>query len=375
MKKILFAALLVSLNAVATAQIQTVQFNPKQLQFDNGKSLPAEKSFLISTDITGSVKLVKMQLSNKSFDRGKVQFESTWSRRDDDKGTVAILSNNYKLKSGNEYNFRFLYFRRIEDSERGNIASMLEKSMQAFLKSNIQFKENRYNFISSPKDLYLSLNSILKDGMVNYDVIQGGSTPKISGIVENMLVNLAKEKVQSDSVDMNHINRFETLLEQMSNEISIIVNYYEYVLKDELTILDYPTEKTMNTLSLNLGYAGIYKSGDVSNLSYYSGPYLGVSFPLGNRIYNSNFISNTSISAGVFLKNFDTPALDKVSGPLAGLPLYVGAGYRVFKFLRLQAGATLLEETDHITKDKSVYVKPFVGISIEFQMWLGLNSK
>ena len=127
--------------------------------------------------------------------------------------------------------------------------------------------------------------------------------------------------------------------------------------------------------TLNFGYAGIYESGGVSDLKYYSGPFAGVSFPLGNRVYNSNFLSNTSISAGVFLKNFETSELNKVSGPVVGLPIYVSAGYRMLRFIRLQAGVTILEETDHITDSKSVYLKPFVGISIEFRMWLGLDSK
>ena len=129
----------------------------------------------------------------------------------------------------------------------------------------------------------------------------------------------------------------------------------------------------MNTLAINAGYAGIYKSGGVSDLEYYSGPFAGISFPLGNRVHNSNFLSNTSISAGIFLQNFETPELNKVSGPVIGLPMYISAGYRVLRFIRLQAGATILEETDHITDSKSVYLKPFLGISIEFQMWIGLD--
>jgi hypothetical protein len=190
-----------------------------------------------------------------------------------------------------------------------------------------------------------------------------------------MLENLAKEKVSLDTTGINYINRFETLLQQLNNEVLIIANYYQYVLKDEITILDYPTENLINTLAINAGYAGIYKSGGVSDLEYYSGPLVGISFPLGNRVYASDFLSNTSISAGVFLKNFETLELNKVSGPVLGLPIYISAGYRVLKFIRLQAGATILEETDHITDSKSVYLKPFVGISLEFQMWIGLDSK
>ena len=375
MKKPIFLALFIGFYAMVTAQIQTVQLNARQLQFDNGKALPAEKSFLVSTELTTSIEFVKMQVSNHSFDRNKILFESVWSRNDEDEGIVAILSNNYKLKSGREYNFRFLYFRQLQEAERQEINTMLITSMQAYIRSNVQLKNDKYVFLQSPRDIYTSLNTILTEGMVNYEIAQGGKSPKISGIVENILENLAKEKVTMDSVGTNSSYRYEALFQQLENEVTIIANYYQYVLKDEITIIDYPTERLMNTLAINAGYAGIFESGGVSDLQYYTGPYVGISFPLGNRVYVTNFLSNTSISAGVFLKNFETPEFDKVSGPVVGLPIYLSLGYRVLKFVRVQAGATLLEETDHITDNKSVYVKPFVGISIELQMWIGLDSK
>lgn len=375
MKKQVFLALFMGIFAMASAQIQTVQFNARQLQFDNGKTLPSEKSFLVTTEVTPSIEFVKMQISGQSFDKYKILFESVWSRKEEDKSTVATLYNNYKLKSNRGYYFRFLYFRKIKEVEREQIDEMLTTSMLSYLKSNVQTKGNKYIFLRSPRDIYTSLNSMISEGMVNYEVSQGGESPKLSGLVESLLENLAKEKVNQDSAGMNFTNRFEILLQQVENEVSIISNYYQYVLKDELTIPDYQTEKLMNTLALNVGYAGIYESGDLSNLEYYSGPFAGVSFPLGNRVYTSDFLSNTSISAGVFLKNFETLGKNKVSGPVIGLPIYVSAGYRFLRFIRLQAGATILEETDHITDSKSVYLQPFVGISIEFRMWLGIDSK
>jgi hypothetical protein len=352
-----------------------VQLNARQLQFDNGKALPAEKSFLISAEVPSSIEFVKMQLSNLGFDRNKILFESVWSRKTEDKGTVAILPNNYKLKSGREYNFRFLYYRKLQETERLEINTMLATSMQSYLNSNIQFKDNRYVFLKSPRDIYSSLNSILSEGMVNYEISQGGAAPKMSGIIENILENLAKEKINPDTTGINFTNRYESLIQQLNNEVSIISNYYQYVMKDQVTVLDYPTENLMNTLAINAGYAGIYNSGGLSELEYFSGPFAGISFPLGNRVYNSGFLTNTSVSAGVFLKNFETQELNKISGPIIGLPMYVSLGYRVLKFIRLQAGVTILEETDHITESKSVYLKPFVGISLEFQLWIGLDSK
>ena len=134
------------------------------------------------------------------------------------------------------------------------------------------------------------------------------------------------------------------------------------------------TEKTMNTLSLNLGYAGIYNNNNNGNFNYYSGPFLGLSLPLGNNKLNTNFWSKTSLSAGVFLQNFKPNNNLIVSGPLVKRPIYFGAGYKVFKFLRIQAGTTILEDQNQLTNTRLIYFKPYVGLSIELNLWLGISK-
>ncbi len=376
MKKIFLLLAALAISTFTFAQMQTLLLNSKYLQFDNGRELPAEQAFIINTDVLGTVDLVKMELSNSPLKQNKLLNESTWVRKENDKTTVAILPNYFKLKSGNTYNFRFLYFRKMKETERQQITKMLGTTVQAFLRTNIEFKGNKYLFKNSPKDIYASMNSLLSETMVNYETRRGSTAPKWSGIIENMLYTMAKSKVTTDTSGKEMMdNAFVVLLKQVNNETAMLANTYEYTVQDVVSIMDYPTEKTMNTLSLNIGYAGIYNSGDFTNLDYYSGPYLGISFPLGNRAFNSNFWSKASLSAGIFLTDFETSNSIKISGPIVKKPLYFGAGYKVFKFLRLQAGATVLEETNLLSGGKSVYMKPFVGLSMEFQLWLGVNKK
>ena len=66
----------------------------------------------------------------------------------------------------------------------------------------------------------------------------------------------------------------------------------------------------------------------------------------------------------------------KYSGPIIGVPLYFGLGYKVFKLVRINAGMTLLQEGGGSGLDvslNSLYLRPFVGASVEFDLWLGLN--
>jgi hypothetical protein len=373
MKKAIFLMVLISMIKLSFAQMQTIQFDAKLLHFDNGRPLPAEEAFIINTQAPSFVMMVKLQLAIRDFDR-KILPESRWVRRAGDTGEAAIIPNYYLLRSGSDYNLRFIYYREIEEIERSQISEMLETTVQTFIQLNIQPSGDRFNFLNSPANIYQALNLMLKESMVNYDVSQGIAAPRFSGIVENMLRSMAGRRISATGADVGMENSYELLIRQLNNEIEMIVNSYQYVLHDVVTVLNYPVEKKMNTLSLNFGYAGIYESGGFSDLNYYSGPYLGLSVPMGRKAFAGNFWSNTHLSTGVFLNIFETSGGNNISGPVINMPIYAGLGYRAFRFIKVQAGATLLEEEKISDGSKSLFLAPFVGLSIEFNIWVGLNN-
>ncbi|MBC8111017.1 MAG: hypothetical protein H7Y04_08160, partial [Verrucomicrobia bacterium] len=45
-----------------------------------------------------------------------------------------------------------------------------------------------------------------------------------------------------------------------------------------------------------------------------------------------------------------------------------------FNFLRLNAGATLLKNTSPNFSGNQIYVRPFVGLSAEINLWMGLKK-
>lgn len=100
----------------------------------------------------------------------------------------------------------------------------------------------------------------------------------------------------------------------------------------------------MRTLPVNIGYAGIYESGNLKNLSYGTAPFAGMSFPLGKKQFSSLFWSNTSLSIGVMLTKITMSSDTEYSGALFGVPLYAALGYKVLNVLRINAGFTLLQK-------------------------------
>jgi hypothetical protein len=62
---------------------------------------------------------------------------------------------------------------------------------------------------------------------------------------------------------------------------------------------------------------------------------------------------------------------------LINRPIYLGYGYRVFRMVRLNAGGTLVQK-DMLNADggtsSNLDVRPFLGVSIEINLWLGLGK-
>lgn len=375
MKKIAAISAFLLYSITGIAQIQTIQFNSSTLLFDNGRSLPAETSFMVNTDASANVSMIKMQISAAQFKNDNFLFESIWKRKEDEKGLMAVLPNSYKLRGGNDYDFRFIYYRDITEKEHVEIGKMLGTTANSLLRTSIQFDNNRYRFLTSPSDLYRLLNETLQDGMASYASQDDNFQPKFSGIIENILRTMNKVKVHKLEKEEMDNSLFQTLVKQVNNEVKMIANHYQFIAFDKVTISDYPVEKVKRSLALNFGYAGIYNNGGYNDLDYFTSPYAGISLPLGKRAFSNNFWNNTSVSLGIFLKNFKNTNSERITGPVVGRPIYAALGYRIFNYFKINAGAALMQDNNLITNTKAMYVRPFIGLSLEINLWLGFDKK
>ncbi|MBL7712812.1 MAG: hypothetical protein JNL13_10120 [Chitinophagaceae bacterium] len=354
----------------APAQLRVVELNKLYHQFNNGAELPAERNFMVNTPIDPRITMVAMQVNNKSFRHGSYLFESVWEKGAQ-QASVAQLISHYKLRQNASYSFRFLYYRDITAAERRQMEEWLTQTCYASLQASISEKRSNYKLQSSPHAIYRLLNYTLREGLAHYrqrKQFQGGN--EFSELVQLQIKSTVKQKVDAG---LDGVTNIGNLKEQIAAEVRMIVNTYDYIIEEEFEVLDYATEKLNSALALNIGYGGIYRSGDINNLSYFDAPYAGVSFSFGNRIFSSNFWNNTSLSAGVFLKNFKPSPTTEVSGPLVNLPLYAAFGYRVFNYFKINAGAAVMEE--RLNGNKRIEVQPFVGLSLEMYLWMGFNKR
>lgn len=356
----------------ALAQVQSVTFDKKYHQFNNGAKLPAQTNLMINVAIRPQISMVAMQINDGNFESGKYLYEATW-RKGDKTETVASLMSHFKLRQNSSYNFKFIYYRDLAVNERQQIVETLTKTCYALLQANINEGNKQYKLENSPKQIYRNLNQVLVKSMGLYrQKTQLENQNTFSELIELQLKNTASQKVGKG---LDSVSNITALKQQLNNEITTIVDKYDYIVDEEFEVLDYATEKLSSALAVNAGYGAVYNEGGINNLDYYDAPYAGLSFSLGNQAFSSKFWSNSSLSAGVFLKNFKPNNNTKISGPVVGLPLYAAFGHKVFNYFKINAGATVLEEHNLITDNKKIEVRPFIGLSVEMFVWLGFNKR
>jgi hypothetical protein len=163
------------------------------------------------------------------------------------------------------------------------------------------------------------------------------------------------------------------LVEVVQNESDQYLDNSLLSLVDIRTVSNYPTERKPGTLPLNFGYGTIPIKRSLASTEYLHGPYAGLSLPLGNKTF-AKFLGNASFSTGVFIQNFESSQGDQIEGQIIGLPIYAGLGYKVFRVFRFNVGAVSLNMNNGAGVSQH-HIQPFAGISLEFNIWMGLNNR
>ncbi len=377
MKKIILVITLITLSISLFAQKQTVKLNSAKQIFDDGKELPSEEAFIVMVEISRQINFVTLEVFGSSNTKKEPLYSTSWTKTFTDAIPMASLTNNYKLRAGSDYTFVFQEYRNIGQAERDQVAKIINTSIDAIINNSVKIdSKNRYQLLKSPGDILLDMNEYLVTSSTNYAGKGINESRQFSTIIRDAISLLDRANTAVDTTNLAASTRLSSLQTQLKNEILQIVNSYYYVLNQQIIVQNYPVENKKRSIALNFGYGGVLKNENFNSTDYYSAPYAGLSFPLGNKNFSGSFWSRTSVSAGVFLKNFTSDNGLKITGPLVGLPLYGGIGHKFLRMFKVNAGVAILEEKNTLgTNSSSAYLRPFAGLSLELNMWLGFGDK
>ncbi|AFM03414.1 hypothetical protein Fleli_0962 [Bernardetia litoralis DSM 6794] len=377
-------------NNNAKAQYATAVFEYEKSSFNNSQNLPAEENLMVSGAANPETVLVEITIlddkSNRKDDP-KPLFVANWVRPAYSSIGTFTVPVNYKLRGSSEYDLQVDYYRRITDMERENLRQDLYNNLFAYTEQSFTVERKRAKVIGGTAQLVRNLNEIARKGLSLYRnrsqlQFEGFSDLVVSKIDQINKANLKKGKFifskekNKDARSEYRVKLMTELKQLLASELGQVLNVDLLVLQDRKFMDDYPTEKTRTEIPLNVGYGGVHLKGTNSeNSSFGTSPYFGLSLPLGKKGFAGEFWSRSSISAGFFLNNFEDDNGNDVTGPIFKRPTYIGLGYRVFRFIRFNAGATFLEDKSQGTSlADQVYVRPFVGFSAEFRFWIDLEK-
>lgn len=386
MKKILTLTLVILFGAASTfAQIKHVNFDVVGNAVNEGNPLPAEEPFYVNGTLPQGIEFVKVKVyrSGKNPSSGN---EYSWKTAFEYKVNQYELFVSNPLRSSDTYDLEFSYFQKADEAQMEEVKAALNGNLTSYIRSSFEVTGNGIKSFRSDQVMITQMNQILKDGLEDYRHFLGRDFSGFSDLVRQKLAQKDKMKLRRARFNILGKNKednskavyaeqyLEELVETVTSEADQYLARSLMSLVDVRTITSYPTEKKPGTLPINFGYGAFAIKRSLADTEYFNGPYLGLSFPLGNRVFQK-FLGNASFSTGVFLQNFTSSQGDRITGPLVNLPIHAGLGYKMFRVLRLNAGAVILNFEEADTKLKSNYIQPYVGVSLEINLWMGLNDR
>ena len=363
--------------SIVFGQYEVAAYSYDQNYFNNGQALPAESNLLLTGEApTGVSRIEVMVFKAKANHNRPPLYHAAWLRPDGKKDNGYSLPINYKLHGNSDYDIVFVYFKPVTTTQQEELRNLLQATTKRMIRQSVQQLEGKIHFQGNDNRLQKDIEGFIERALMAYRTPEAGAFTGLSEASERVYAALF-DLPGATSTDQLEI-AIKAAEDQTADEIDLFLQQPLVVRSDQRTVRDYPTEKVESSIAVNVGYGGVYLDGKIDNLSYGEGAYVGLSLPLGSRAFSGRFLSNTSISVGAFLQNFETENNVTYTGPIFNRPYFVGLGYSLFRFVRLNAGAVALEQrtnTGNGFETGSFQLKPFIGISAELNLSLSLGQK
>lgn len=369
----------------SSAQIKTVTYDIFKNEINGNNPLPSEEVFFVRGSLPSDIHMVTMKIG-QSGNRLRYSEELSWRKAFDFNVPQFEIFMPEPIRSNSNYNLIFSFFEKAEKSEVEVVKNALGNSLESYIRTNFEVTGSGIKSTSSVVVMMNQMNQIVEDALKDYRNTLGREFEGFSDVVRIKLEQKDRLKLKRAKFNITGRNKednqravyaakyLEELITTVKNEINQYLDSGLLTLVELRSLSNYPTEKKPGTLPLNFGYASIPIKRSLPGREYLHGPYAGVSIPLGNSKF-TKLLGNTSFSTGVFLQNFQASTGERIEGNLMKLPIYAGIGYKMLRVFRLNIGATTLQIEEIGGGTSPVFLQPFVGISLEFKLWLGFNDK
>lgn len=355
---------------ICPAQYSEIQLDYDKSFLGQNQELPAETDLLVSGKIPATVAKVQISIYPEKGRRQRHPlYEASWKRPMGQSPAEYSLPIHYRLRGSTRYDILLTFFEELSTQDQRALKGDLTYQMEEYLKSQILLDGKEVNLNQRPKKLMARMEELLQQKLANYQ--PGVSTADF--IFTDLFLEqlIALEACEVPALP----DRRKAAISLMTEELSDYLSKTWYVLVDDRYLDNVPTESTRNGLSINAGFGGIGLGGDTeASLQYDVSPYLGISFPLGNSAFSGRFFSNLYVGAGVLLNDLERDDGTTFTGPVIGRPIYASLDYKLFQFVYVNAGATLLEREGMDSASNTLLIRPFIGLSAKINLSIGFDK-
>ncbi len=374
----------------AHAQFATVPYDYELNTFGDYQPLPAERSLMFTGLAPAHVDMVEVLIFNAKGTDGRAPLaRGSWRRQAGDQGGAATFKVpiDYPLEAGKRYDILIQYFAPLEAGQKQELHAVVMRHLRAYLNQAFDVNGKKLQLTRKTNQVFQDLNDIVRTALANYRFHTGSGFSSFSDLVYNELERLERVKLSKKPIVPTLGRPAEAtaspqevligeLLAMLDAEVKSTLNRPMSQLVDARLVDDYPVAERKGFFALNIGYGAVFIEGDLNNLTYGRSVYAGLAFPLSTSRLAPSFARNASLTMGVFFDDFTSAAGDTVTGPIVGKPMYLGLDYKLFQFVRLNAGATFLEtrQQNGGGSTSKVFVQPFIGISGKVNISLSLDQ-
>ena len=382
MRIICTSVLLLTLASVGWAQKQTIQFDYERSSFNMDQPLPSEEHFFVSGEISEAVSMVEIIIKPGKRNRDFVLYQNRWKRSYNDTRQQFLLPVNYNLRGGTEYDILINYYRYVSPQELENLKEGLNSELEAYVDQSLVLSKKRIRLVKSVPAMVSDMDALVNSALSYYRSNQNVSFEGFSSIVQDKLRIVTRNPLRKDQRNEAERNRqAEELKSMVKAEVANLLNTGFSILADSRKVDNYPTQRGKNTLTVHVGYGGVFLNDQVAELNTGSSGMAGLTLPLGKRAFAPRLMSNSAVILGFYFQDFDNDQGVKATGPIFGKPVYAGFGYKVYEFIRISGGVAFLQNeadgtgngTPAIDIDNGLYIRPFVGITADISFWAGFS--
>ncbi len=360
------------LTTILPGQYASVNFDLEKNYFNEGQPLPAGKNLMFTGVIPQDVSRIEIDI----FSGKKVDYTAVWKKAFASENTSNFnLAVNYKLRASDQYDFQVRFFQNMSYEQINELRDQLTQQVAQYLWAAVRQSSSGLQLMDREKRILRKADEIAFSSLNGYRRSDDAAFPGFSVAILQKLEAL--DGVKRDStLDMDQVEA--SLFKQVEVEVDQYIKGDWSKLLFSRFIDDYETERKQRSLSVNVGYGGVYLSGEFDDFTYGDAPYAGLLLPISSSIRAPKFFRNTSLNLGVFFSDFENIENKSYSGFIIDQPIFVGLNFKLFQFIGLDAGATLMQESDldaaPMTDDRDFLIRPYIGLSARLDIAIGLGK-